>query len=67
MEAVASMTVAESTAASGAILGAAVVILFQQFGFLSLSDLWPGILWLLLGVLAGGIGFGLVGRAADNS
>ncbi len=60
------MRAAGSTAGSGAILGGVVVLLFQQFGLLSLSELWPGGLWVLLGVLAGGLGFGLVGRYADR-
>jgi hypothetical protein len=61
------MTVASSTAGSGAILGVAVVLVFQQLGFLALSELWPGLVWLLAGALAGGIGFGLVGRSVDRA
>ncbi len=60
------MNVAATTAGSGAVLGGVVVILFQQFGLLSLSELWPGLLWVLLGVLFGGIGFGLVGYYAER-
>jgi len=60
------LTTAETTAGSGAVLGGVVVLLAQQFGALPLSEPWPAVLWFLLGALAGGGVFGLVGRLADR-
>jgi len=60
------MTTAETTAASGAVLGAVVVLLAQQLGALPLSEVWPGFLWLFLGALVGGLVFGTVGWLADR-
>lgn len=57
------MTGAGGAASSGVVLGLVVVFLLQQFGYLSLSDLWPGvILYLLLGAILGGVFGYLVGR-----
>ena len=56
------MSGATSAAGSGAVLGAVVVFLLQQFGYLSLSSLTWGILYLVVGLLVGGILGGLAGR-----
>jgi len=53
---------ATSGAGSGAVFGAVVVFLLQQFGYLSLSSLTGGILYLVVGLLVGGILGGLAGR-----
>jgi hypothetical protein len=50
-----------SGAASGVVLGIVVVLLGQQLGFLSLSDLVPALEYLVIGAVIGGILFGLVG------
>jgi hypothetical protein len=53
---------ASSAASSGAVFGAVVIFLLQQLGILSLSDLLWGIIYLAIGVIAGGILGGLIGR-----
>lgn len=60
------MTTAESTAASGAVLGGAAVLLAQQFGLLALSELGPTLFWVLTGVLLGGLAGGAAGWAVDR-
>jgi membrane protein YqaA with SNARE-associated domain len=50
-------------AGSGVVLGLVVVFLLQQLGWVSLSDLWPGVvLYLVLGAVLGGIVGWLIGR-----
>ena len=50
-----------TAASSGAVLGAVVVFLAQQLGYLSLSSLWTGVLALGIGIVVGGVAAGLVG------
>ena len=50
-----------TAASSGAALGAVVVFLAQQLGYLSLSSLWTGVLALGIGIVVGGVAAGLVG------
>lgn len=57
------MSGASSAASSGAVFGAVVVFLLQQFGYLSLSSLTGGIVYLLAGLIVGGIFGGIVGWA----
>ena len=57
------MSLATTTASSGAVLGGVVVLLLQQFGLLALSEIEPTAIALVVGVLVGGVGFGLLGWA----
>jgi len=57
------MSLATTTAASGAVLGGVTVLLLQQFGLLALSELEPTAIALVVGVLVGGVVLGLVGWA----
>lgn len=52
-----------SAASSGAVLGAVIVFLLQQFGYFSLSGLVDGIVYLIVGLVAGGIVGALIGWA----
>jgi len=60
------MSAGSSGAESGAILGAVVVFLLQQLGYLSLSGLVPALEWLIAAVVIfgvfGGIAGALLGR-----
>jgi hypothetical protein len=56
-----------SGAASGGILGLALALLVQQFGYLDFSDLFQAILLLILVVAAFAVVFGIVGRALKGS
>ena len=62
------MKSATSGAASGVVIGISAVILLQQLGLISLSDLVGGLVYLLVGALAAGVVFGvggwLLGRSA---
>ncbi len=49
--------------ASGIVFGIVAVVLGQQFGYYSLSDLTSAILYLVIGVVVGAVIFGLVGMA----
>jgi len=60
------MSVAETTAASGAVLGGVVVLLAQQLGLLALSELVPTVIWFVVGALVGGVVFGVVGWAVER-
>jgi uncharacterized membrane protein YbhN (UPF0104 family) len=56
------MSATTAAAGSGAVLGAVLVFLIQQLGYLSLSDLIPAVVLLLvamvvLGIIGGGIGW----------
>jgi len=57
------MSGATRAAGSGAVLGAVVVFLIQQLGYLSLSEFTTGLEYLVIGVLVGGILGGLAGWA----
>ncbi|HYA11053.1 MAG TPA: hypothetical protein VEH10_05230 [Thermoplasmata archaeon] len=60
------MRIAQLTAGSGIVLGGVVVLLAQQLGLLPLSQLWPTVYALGLGVFVGGLVFGAVGWAVDR-
>jgi NhaP-type Na+/H+ or K+/H+ antiporter len=50
-----------SGAASGAILFVVIVLLGQQFGYVDLSSLVTGVLYLVIPALVGGVIFGVLG------
>jgi hypothetical protein len=58
---------ASSAAGSGAVLGAVVVFLVQQLGWLSLSSLLTGAIYLVIGLVVGGILGGLAGWALTRN
>lgn len=49
--------------AAGVVFGAVVVLLGQQFGFYSLSDLAATLEYLIVGIVLGAVIFGVIGRA----
>ena len=52
-----------SGAASGAVLGLALILLIQQFGYLDFSStLLNGLVYILVFVIAFGVIFGVVGK-----
>ena len=55
------MSAASQGAASGVVVGIVVVLLGQQFGYYSLSELLPAVEYLLVGAVVGAILFGLIG------
>jgi len=55
------MSSATHGAGCGVVLGICLVVLFQQFGYLNLSDIVPTIEYLVIGILIGGILGGLIG------
>lgn len=57
------MSATSHGAGSGIILGLVLVLLAQQFSYLSLSDLYPSLEALILGAVVGGILGGLIGWA----
>jgi NhaP-type Na+/H+ or K+/H+ antiporter len=52
---------AVSGAASGAILFLCIVLLGQEFGYIDLSSLVTGILYLVVPAVIGGVIFGILG------
>ncbi len=56
------MSGASSAAASGAVFGIVVILLMQQFALISLSTLTWGIIYVAIGLIAGAVLGGLVGR-----
>jgi hypothetical protein len=58
---------ASNAAGSGAVLGAVVIFLIQQFGFLSLSGFVGGLVYLVIAVIVGGILGGLAGWALTRN
>jgi hypothetical protein len=50
-------------AGCGVVLGIVFVLLAQQLAFVSLSDLIPAIEYLVIGAVAGGLLFALIGWA----
>lgn len=61
------MSGASNAAGSGAVLGAVVIFLIQQFGFLSLSGFVGGLVYLVIAVIVGGILGGLAGWALTRN
>jgi membrane protein YqaA with SNARE-associated domain len=57
------MSAGSHGAGCGVVLGIILVLLAQQFAFLSLSDLVPALEDLILGAVLGGILGGLIGWA----
>lgn len=55
------MSAASHGAGCGVVLGIVLVVLFQQFGYLDLSDLVPTIEYLVIGAVIGGILGALIG------
>lgn len=49
--------------ASGVVFGIVAVVLGQQFGLYSLSDLATAIEYLVIGVVVGAVVFGVIGMA----
>lgn len=60
------MNVTTSSAASGSILGFVAVLLAQQLGALPLSEAGPTLVWLVVGVVLGGVILGEVGWLVDH-
>lgn len=60
------MTLAMSTATSGAALGLVVVLLLQQLGFLSLSQLVPSVVLVAFAAFLGAVAFGALGWHVDH-
>jgi len=61
------MSSASHGAGCGVVLGICLVVLFQQFGYLNLSDIVPTIEYLVIGILVGGIIGGLIGWVLGRS
>ena len=61
------MSAASHGAGCGVVLGIVLVVLFQQFGFLDLSDLVPTIEYLAIGAVVGGVLGGLIGWVLGRS
>lgn len=57
------MSATGSGAGSGVVFGIVVVLLAQQLGYLSLSDLVPAIEYVIIGAIIGGVVFGVIGWA----
>jgi uncharacterized membrane protein len=60
------MNIAATLASSGAVLGLVVVILLQQLGLLSLSQLLPAVILVLVAMAVGAVLLGVVGWYADH-
>jgi branched-subunit amino acid transport protein len=60
------VTIVESTASSGAVLGVVVVLLLQQLGLLALSDLWTSVLSFVVAIALGAIIFGAAGSYVEH-
>jgi hypothetical protein len=61
------MSAASHGAGCGVVLGIVLVVLFQQFGYLDLSDLIPTIEYLAIGAVVGGIIGALIGWALGRA
>ncbi|MGD0250567.1 MAG: hypothetical protein ABSB97_06760 [Thermoplasmata archaeon] len=53
--------------AAGIVFGIVVVLLGQQFGYLSLSQLTPAILYFVIAIVVGAVVFGLIGMALGRA
>ena len=60
------MTIVETTATSGAVLGIVTVLLLQQLGLLALPDLVTTLVAFLIAIVAGAVLFALVGSAVER-
>ena len=61
------MTIVETTASSGAVIGLAFVLLLQQLGLYALSHLWTTLLVVLVGIVIGALVFGIVGELVERN
>jgi len=61
------MSAASHGAGCGVVLGIVLVILFQQLGYLDLSDLVPTLEYLIIGGVVGGIVGALIGWVLGRS
>ena len=61
------MSAASHGAGCGVVLGIVLVVLFQQFGYVNLSDLVPTIEYIVIGAIVGGILGGLIGWALGRN
>ena len=61
------MSAASHGAGCGVVLGIVLVVLFQQLGYVNLSDLVPTIEYIVIGAIAGGILGGLIGWALGRN
>ena len=61
------MSAASHGAGCGVVLGIVLVVLFQQLGYLDLSDLVPTLEYLIVGAVIGGIFGGLIGWVLGRS
>ena len=55
------MSSASHGAGCGVVLGICLVVLFQQFGYVNLSDIDPTIEYLVIGIVVGGVIGALIG------
>ena len=60
------MTLVETTATSGAVLGVVAVLLLQQLGLLALSDLLTTVITFVVAVVVGALVFAIVGTLAER-
>jgi hypothetical protein len=61
------MSAASHGAGCGVVLGIVLVVLFQQLGYVNLSDIVPTIEYLVIGAVVGGILGALIGWALGRS
>jgi len=61
------MSAASHGAGCGVVLGIVFVVLFQQFGYLNLSDLLPSFEYIIIGAVVGGILGALIGWVLGRS
>jgi hypothetical protein len=53
--------------AAGIVLGIVFVLLGQQFGYLSLSELTPAIEYFVIAIVVGAVVFGAIGMALGRA
>ena len=61
------MSAASHGAGCGVVLGIVLVVLFQQLGYVNLSDIVPTIEYLVIGAVVGGILGALIGWALGRN
>ena len=61
------MSSATHGAGCGVVIGICLVVLFQQFGYLNLSDIGPTIEYLVIGIVLGGVLGALIGWALGRA
>lgn len=60
------MTIVETLATSGAVLGIVVVLLLQQLGLIALPDLLTTFIAFVAAIAVGALVFALVGQRVEN-